>query len=290
VLWGALTVYWKQLEGLRALELIGQRIVWAFLLLALVLTATRNWAWLQATARDRRLVGRLALASLLLAANWTTYVWCVTHDNVVETALGYFIAPLGTVLVGVVALHERLRPAQRVALVLATLAVLVLVVGYGSIPWFALVLGSTWAVYGLLKKLVPLTAVQGLTAETLVLLPAAVALVIGFELTSGGIVRNASTGQLLLLLGSGAVTTVPLLLFAAAARRVPLTTLGPLQYVVPSINFLLGTVVYHEPMPTWRLAGFALVWLALAVITIDSLRAARRLRVRAAPVPVAEPV
>jgi chloramphenicol-sensitive protein RarD len=286
LLWGMLTVYWKELTGLSPFELIGQRIVWSFALLAVVLGITRNWAWLRTVGRDPKLVGRIALAAVLLAANWTTYVWCVTHGNVVETALGYFIAPLGTVFIGVVVLHERLRRAQVGALALAVLAVLVLTVGYGSVPWFALVLGTTWSVYGLLKRLVPLSSIQSLTAETLVLLPAAVGLVIVLEAAGDGITSTATAWQMVLVVLSGAVTTVPLLLFAAAAKRVPFTTLGPLQYVVPTINFLLGVAVYGEPMPAWRLAGFALVWVALAVITVDSVHAARRYRVAA---PALEP-
>jgi chloramphenicol-sensitive protein RarD len=275
VLWGLLTIYWKQLSGLSAFELIGQRILWSAAVLALVLTVSRNWRWIRGVVRQPALLARITVAALLLAANWISYVWCVTHDNVIETALGYFIAPLVTVLIGVTVLGERMRRPQMAALALAGLAVVVLTVDYGRVPWFALVLAGTWAGYGLLKRLVPLAAVQGLAAETFVLLPIAVLLVLAGEAAGDGLVSQATTTQLVLVALSGVVTTVPLLMFAAAAKRVPFTTLGPLQYAVPTINFLLGVLVYDEPMTAWRLAGFALVWFALAMVTVDGLRAAR---------------
>jgi chloramphenicol-sensitive protein RarD len=276
VLWGLLTIYWKQLTGIAAFELIGQRVTWSVVLLVAILVATGRARPLWAKLRhDGRLVLRLLAASLLLAANWTTYVWAVTHGNVVETALGYFIAPLLTVTIGVVVLHERLRPAQISALALAALAVAVLTLDYGHVPGFALVLGVTWATYGLLKKLVPLSSLESLTAETVLLLPVALALVAGYHVAGEGIVQTASTAEIVLVLLSGAVTTVPLLMFAAAAKRVPLTILGPLQYAVPTINFLLGVLVYDEAMPPARLAGFVLVWLALVVFSLDGVRSAR---------------
>lgn len=290
VLWGLLTIYWKELSGLSAVELIGQRILWSALLLLAVLAVTRRWSVLDPFPRDAHLVGRIAVAAVLLAVNWTTYVWCVTHDNVVETALGYFIAPLGTVVIGVTVLREHLRRAQGVALGLAALAVVVLTLGYGRVPVFALILGATWACYGLLKRLVPLNALGSLTAETLLLLPAALVVVGAFEASGDGILRTGTTAQVALVALSGVVTATPLLLFAAAAKRVPFTTLGPLQYAVPTINLLLGVAVYHEPMPAWRLAGFALVWAGLAIFTVDSVRAARRSRAPHRPEPELSPV
>lgn len=287
LLWGFLTVYWKALSGLPAFELIGQRILWSLVVLGLVIAVTRTPAGLGRLRHDPGLVGRVVLAAVLLAANWTTYVWCVTRGEVVETALGYFIAPLFTVLAGVVLFGERLRRAQGVALGLAGLAVAVLAVGYGRMPVFALILGTTWAGYGSLKKTVPLGPVSGLTAETLVLAPVAVLLVAANEAAGDGLVNRGSTAQLVLVALSGAVTAVPLLLFAAAAPRVPLTTLGPLQYTVPTINFLLGWAVYHEAVPGWRLVGFVLVWVALGVFTLDGVRRVRSARL--APVPPVEP-
>jgi chloramphenicol-sensitive protein RarD len=288
ILWGFLTIYWKELSGLNAFGLIGQRIIWSIVLLGIVLAVTRRTAELRTVRHRPRLIVSAGVAALLLTANWTTYVWCVTHANVVETALGYFMAPLGIVAIGVVVLHEHLRRTQVVALALVGVAVVVLTVGYGRVPWFALLLAVTWSGYGLLKKRVPLGPLSSLTLEALLLLPLALMVVGATEAAGDGVFANASTLQVVLIPLAGAVTAIPLLLFAAAAHRVPLTTLGPLQYAVPVINFVLGVAIYDEAMPGWRLAGFALVWVALAVFTIDGLRAARA--GKPLPSPELEPV
>ena len=290
VLWGFLTIYWKELSGLNAFGLIGQRILWAVLFLGLVLLVTRRAGELRTVfaTRDRRLLLRVGVASVLLAVNWTTYVWAVTHDNVIETALGYFLAPLGLVALGVFVLREHLRRAQVVALGIASIAVVVLAAGYGRVPWFALTLAVTWSGYGLLKKTVPLGPLSSLTLEALLLLPLALVTIAATEAAGDGIFAHADTLQFVLVPLAGAVTAVPLLLFAAAAHRVPLSTLGPLQYAVPVINFALGVGIYDEAMPGWRLAGFALVWVALVVFTVDGLRATRA--PRSEPHPELEPV
>jgi chloramphenicol-sensitive protein RarD len=275
VLWGLLTVYWHELTGLDAFGLIGYRVVLAALFLGAVLAVTRHAAELRAALRRRDLVVRAGLAAVLIAVNWTSYVWAVTHGDVVETALGYFIAPLGTVAIGVFVLRERLRPAQRVAIALAVAAVVVLAAGYGRVPWLALAIAVSWSTYGLLKKTVPLGPRASLMLELVVALPAAIVVIVATHAAGNGVVEYASTTQLVLLPFAGVVTAVPLLLFAAAAHRVPLTTLGPLQYTVPAINFLLGVALYDEAMPPWRLAGFALVWVALAVFTVDGVRASQ---------------
>lgn len=290
VLWGLLTIYWKELSGLNAFGLIGQRILWAVLFLGLVLAITRRAGEVRAVfaGRDYRLLLRIGVASVLLAANWTTYVWAVTHDNVIETALGYFLAPLGLVALGVFVLREHLRRAQVVALSIAGVAVVVLAAGYGRVPWFALTLAVTWSGYGLLKKTVPLGPLSSLTLESLLLLPLALVAIGATEAAGEGVFANADTLQFVLIPLAGAVTAVPLLLFAAAAQRVPLSTLGPLQYAVPVINFVLGVGLYDEAMPGWRLAGFALVWVALVLFTVDGLRATRAPRTE--PHPELEPV
>ena len=277
LVWGFLTVYWKALESLDSFELIGLRVMASVLLLLVVLAVRRAWSSLSEVRGNGRLALRLVAAAALLTANWTTYVWSVSHGHVLETALGYFLAPLITCWLGVRHLGEHLRRAQFWALVLGAVAVGVLVVGYGKVPWVAIVLGASWAVYGLLKKQMPLDPVAGLTAETLVVLPFALAVVALHEIMAPdtAALRQASGGQLALLGLAGLVTVVPLVAFAAAARRVPLTTLGPLQYAVPTINMLLGVAAYHEDLPGWRLAGFALVWVALLILTADALHAAR---------------
>jgi chloramphenicol-sensitive protein RarD len=275
VLWGLLTVYWKALRGFSAVELIGYRVVSSVLLLTVMLLIARRLRPLVGALRDRRLLGRITIAALLLTANWTSYVWAVLHDNVMETALGYFMAPLGTMLIGVVILGERLRATQRVAVVLAVAAVVVLTIGYGRVPWIALILAATWSIYGLFKKRVPLPPQESLAAETFVLLIPAVALVVWGAAQTSGVPATADAWHGILILLSGVVTTVPLLLFAHAARHVPFTLLGPMQYVVPTINFLLGWLVYGEELDGTRILGFVLVWLALVIITVDMVRHSR---------------
>ena len=275
LLWGLLTVYWKALSGLNPFDLIGWRIILAAIFLVVILAVQRKLRVVLALRSQPALVGRIAIAAVLLTANWTSYVWAVTHDNVVETALGYFMAPIGTMLIGVFVLHERLRRAQGIALVLAATSVVVLTVAYGQVPWLALVLATTWSAYGYLKKTVPLGSVEGLFGETAVLLLPAVVLVLAIEGAGDGVVSSASAGQMVLVLGLGIITATPLLLFAFAAPRVPLTTLGPLQDLVPTINFLLGVLVYDEEMTPARVAGFGLVWVALVLFTVDTVRAAR---------------
>lgn len=281
VLWGLLTIYWKALGDFNAVELIGWRIVLSVGVLVVALGVTHRLRTLRSVFVGRALRVRVVVAALLLSANWTAYVYAVVQDHVIETALGYFMAPIGTMLIGVFVLHERLRPAQRAALALAVAAVAVLTFSYGQVPVIALVLAVTWSIYGLLKKQVPLSATEGLAAETLVLVGPASLIVVWGLTRSDGVAATASSGQWVLLILSGLVTTVPLVMFAGAAHRVPLTVLGPLQYAVPTINFLLGWLAYGEELPTSRVVGFSLVWAGLVVLTVDSLRTSRRSRVLA---------
>jgi len=239
------------------------------------LLVRRRWAWLRAIARDRRRLTILAVASVVIAINWGVYIWAVNHGHVVESALGYYINPLVTVLLGVVVLRERLRRWQWVAVALATCAVVALTIDLGRPPWIALVLAFSFATYGLMKNQVRMPALESLAVETSMLaLPAAVVLVhLG---TAGQLVFGGPQVHVTVLLVSvGAVTAVPLLLFGAAASRIPLSTMGLLQYVTPTLQFLIGLSVVHEAMSTGRWIGFVIVWLALAVFSADSLRAAR---------------
>lgn len=276
LLWGFLTVYWKALGDFPAVELIGWRLLMAVAVLGVVLAVTGRLGALRRVAADRVLRRRIALAAVLLVTNWTSYVYAVVADHVIETALGYFMAPLGTMLIGVVVLGERLRSAQRLAVVFAVAAVVLLTVSYGRLPVVALLLASTWSVYGLLKKQVPLHPFESLAAETTTLLVPAVAVVLWGAAHSESVVRTASAWQWLLVIGSGVITVLPLLLFAGAAHRVPLSVLGPIQYFVPTINFLLGWLVYGEDLPVSRFVGFALVWAGLVVLAVDSLRRRQR--------------
>ncbi len=285
VLWGLLTIYWKQLTGLDAVELIGWRVATAGVLMTGVLIVTGRWPSLRAAMTDRPVALRIGLASLLLTVNWTTYVWAVVNDRVIETALGYFMAPLGTMALGVFVLGERLTRWKQWSIVCTVVAVAVLIVSYGRVPWVALLLATSWSWYGLTKRRVPLDPVASLTGELLVLVAPAFGLVaLGF-LRGGGIPDQATGSDWAFLAGSGAITAIPLLLFAFAAQRVPFTLLGPTNYLVPLINFLLGWLAFGESLPVSRVIGFVLVWTALVLVTIDMVRTNRPEAV-AAPVPV----
>jgi len=289
-LWGLFPLYFTLLEPAGGLEIVAHRVVWSLVFIGLLLTVVRRWPHVRAAVADRRTVLVLLGAAVLIAANWLVFVYGVNSGHVVETSLGYFINPLVSVLLGVVVFAERLRALQWVAVGIAAVAVAVLTVDYGRPPWIALTLAATFGLYGLMKKLVRVEAAPGLFIETaLVVLPAAVVLAV-LHAQGEGTAGNAGTGHLLLLLSSGIATAVPLLLFASATRRIPLSTVGLLQYVTPLMQLAIGVFVYREPMPPARLAGFVIVWIALAVFTADSLRqaraGARRRTAEAAPAPV----
>ncbi|MFZ9427277.1 MAG: EamA family transporter RarD [Ilumatobacteraceae bacterium] len=275
LLWGMITIYWKALTSFAPLELIGFRILLSVVLLAALLAMRGRLTQLFARLRQDHLWPRVFLASILLAVNWTTYVVVVHEGKVIEAALGYFIAPLGTMLLGVKVLHERLRPIQMASAALATSAVIVLTVSYGRLPVYALAMAATWSMYGLLKRQVPLQPLESLMSETVVLVPPALVLVLWHAQYSDSVFRSASASEFVLVGLTGVVTAVPLLLFAHASQRLPLTVLGPMQYSVPIINFLLGWLAYHEKLTPSRVVGFGLVWVALVIVTIDSISRAR---------------
>lgn len=275
LLWGFITIYWKALKEFAPLELIGFRITMSVVLLVVLLAVRSRLRALFRRLRADSLWGRVTLASALLAVNWTTYVIVVHEGKVIEAALGYFIAPLGTMLLGVKVLHERLRPVQMVSASLATIAVLVLTISYGRLPVYALAMAVTWSIYGLLKRQIPLTPLESLASETIVLIVPAMALVLWHLRYEDSVFRSASITEFVLVALTGVITAVPLLLFAHASQRLPLTVLGPMQYSVPIINFLLGWLVYHETLNASRIVGFALVWIALVIVTVDSVNKAR---------------
>ena len=271
-LWGLLTIYWKALAGFDPFELIGWRIALASVIMAVVVTVRGRWSVLLAVRRDRAVVFRLTLAALLLTANWTTYVWAVVNGRVIETALGYFFAPLFTMLFGVTILGEHASRLQRLAIALAAVAVVVLTISYGRLPIVALILAVSWSLYGLLKRQVPLGAIESLAGETFVLAIPAVVVVAVSAGAADSIPATADAADWVLVSLTGLVTAVPLLLFSIAAQRVPFTLLGALQYLIPTINLVLGWAVYEEAMPLDRLVGFALVWTALVAVTVDRVR------------------
>jgi chloramphenicol-sensitive protein RarD len=280
-LWGVLPIYFVLLAPAGAFEIVALRILLGLLFCVLLLTLTRAWRPFLALARRRRVLGVMTIAGVLIYINWVTYVFATLGGHVVEAALGYFINPLVTVLLGVIILRERLRPAQWVAVGISVVAILVIAIGYGSFPWIALILAFSFGLYGYIKKRVgdDVDAVSGFTLETAILTPVAIAQLAVVAATAGLVTGTAGVPHLVLMLLAGAVTATPLLLFAAAARRLPLVYLGLTQYLAPVIQFLIGVLVLHEDMPPERWVGFGLVWVALIVLTADMLatgRAARR--------------
>jgi chloramphenicol-sensitive protein RarD len=282
LLWGLFPIYWPLLEPSTALEVLAHRVVWSLVVVVVLLGITRRLAYVQAAIKDRRRLAQIAVAAVVVAVNWGTYIYGVTNDRVLETSLGYFVNPIVTVLLGVLVLGERLRPAQWTALGLAFLAVVVLTVENGSPPWIALILAFSFGTYGLLKKTAGVGAVEGLAIETGVLLPVAAAYVAFLGVTGAGTFGSEGPAHAAPLAGAGIVTAVPLLLFGAAASRVPLTTLGMLQYFAPTVQFLLGVTLFDEPLPPVKLLGFVLVWAALVLFTSDVVRHHRRQRIAVA--------
>jgi len=277
LIWGFFPLYIKAVQSVPALQIMFHRVVWSFILLVIVILARQQQRKLLAEASSRRTLGVYTIASLLLAANWLIYVWGVNSGQVVETSLGYFINPLFSVLLGVIFLRERLRPWQWLPFGLAASGVAYLTVSYGALPWIALALTLTFGLYGLIKKISPLEALSGLTMETgLLFLPAAGYLAYLGSLGEGSFGRLGWSTDLLLAL-SGIVTAVPLLMFATAARRIPLWMVGLLQYIAPTGQFLLGILVYHEPFSQERLIGFVIIWAALLLFTLEGFISRRPL-------------
>ena len=268
-LWGLLPLYWHALDTVSALQVVSHRIVWSCVLLAAVVIVTRQGKGFLTACATPRTFAIYAVAAVLIGANWFTYIWAVNAGFVVETSLGYFINPLFSVLLGVVFLKERLRPVQWLAVAIAAAGLLYLTASYGAVPWIALVLAVTFSVYGLVKKLAPLGSVQGLTLETGILFLPALAILAYAASTSAEAFPQTSPMTSLLLVGTGVVTSIPLLLFAVASQRIPLLWIGVLQYIQPTLQFLLGVLVFHEAMSLSRLAGFGAVWLALAIFAVE---------------------
>lgn len=290
LLWGVFPLYFPLLRPSPPVEILVHRIVWTLLVCVVILTVLRGWGPVRAVARSPRQLLGLAAAAVFIAVNWGVYIYGVNSGQVVETSLGYFVNPIVTVLLGVLVLHERLRSLQWVAIGIGTLAVVVLAVDYGRPPWIALTLAFSFGAYGLLKNRLGrgVGALTSLSVEAALLAPFAVAGIVWFEATGRGTFTQDAPGHAVLLVVTGLVTAIPLLFFAAAARRVPLTTIGLLQYLAPVLQFAIGVVLLSEPMPASRWFGFALVWLALVVLTVDLLQNQRtRSRVaRAAVAPV----
>ena len=276
VAWGLLPIFFKQLSNVNALEVVAHRVVWSLVFLLCVLAVLQRRAWLRDITRQPRVLLAFAVSALLLSANWTVYVWAVQNAHVLDASLGYFILPLIYVVIGFVFLRERPRPVQWLAVAVAAAGVVWLTVQAGRLPWVALVLAVTFGIYGLLRKLAPLGALEGLTLETLVLFPLAAGLLAWWAWHGQGAIVQGNAPTIGWLLLAGPLTAIPLLLFAAGARRIPMATLGILQYISPSIQMLVGVFLYGEAFDTVRALGFYLIWLALAIYSLDSLWSARK--------------
>ena len=276
LLWGLVPLYWKQLAGIDPVELIAHRHVWSLVFVLVLVGAQGGFGEVRATLGTARGVGVNFLSAVLLTANWLVYVWGVNTGHVIECSLGYFLVPLVNVAAGRFVLHEHLRRLQWIAIAFAGAGVVMQVVQLGHPPWIALAIAATWGGYSLMRKQSPLGSLTGLTVETLLLAPFAVLLLLWRHHLGTGALGRVDLSTHLLVLSSGVITAIPLLLFAYGARRIRLSTLGLLQYMTPSVQFMIGVWVYHEAFSGGRAAGFALIWAGLALYTADNLLAQRR--------------
>ena len=277
-MWGLVPLFWPLLKPAGAMEILAHRMVWSLVFVGLALLAVRRWSWIPELVRSPRKLALITVAAAVISVNWGLYIWSVNNGRVVEASLGYFINPLVTIALGVLVLKERLRPAQWAAVGVGFAAVLVLAIGYGQPPWISLVLAFSFAIYGLAKKKLNLGGLESLAAETAVQFLPALGYLVWLGTQGTLAFGSEGAGHAALLAATGIVTAVPLVCFGAAAIRVPLSTLGLLQYLAPTFQFLLGVLYFHEAMPPERWAGFSLVWLALTLLTWDALRTARRSR------------
>lgn len=284
VLWGAMPIVFFSLKESGAIEIVAWRIVLSLVFCAALLLVTRGYVRVVAIIRDRKTFWSLGLAGALVVVNWLIYVYASLNGHIVEASLGYFTNPIVTVLLGVLVLRERLRPLQWVALGISAVAVLVLAIGYGSFPWIALGLAFSFGLYGLVKKSVgrKADALGGLAVETAFLTPIAIVILLVLSANGDLTVGTAGTGHTILTLSLGAITAIPLILFAAAARRLPLTYMGLAQYLAPILQLVVGVFIFHEAMPPERWLGFAIVWVALAILTFDLFRHSSRTRLGSA--------
>ena len=277
-LWGLFPIYWRLLEQDPAIEILAHRMVWSLVFVAAILTLQKEWRWLGEALRNRRTVVIYIIAAILLSVNWYTYIWAVNAGYVVEASLGYFINPLVNFLFGVIFLGEKLRLGQVAAVIMAGVGVVYLTVSYGALPWISLVLAVTFGLYGLIKKTAPLESMHGFSLETLVLFLPALGYLLYRNATGVGAFGHQEWFITLLLVLAGPVTSIPLLLFGYSARKIPLSMLGFIQYITPTLQFLLGVFVYFEPFPLARLVGFCIIWLALLVYSLESIFFSRRLQ------------
>ena len=270
--WGLFPLFFRALQEVPPSQILAHRVLWSLLFLAIVLTVRRQWKWLPAMLRQRRVIASFVVSAFLLSANWMVYIWAVNNGHVIEASLGYFINPLVNIMFGYLLLKERLRAGQWAAIALAALGVAWLTWQAGTVPWIALMLAATFGAYGLMRKTAALGALEGLAFETMVLFPLALGYVIWLSLHGqNSFINSAADSTRYLLVAAGPITAIPLLLFAAGARTIPLSVLGLLQYISPTIQFLLGVWLFHEAFSAERMVGFVLIWSALALYAAEGL-------------------
>ncbi|MBN2411074.1 EamA family transporter RarD [candidate division KSB1 bacterium] len=270
LLWGLLPVYWKAIKIIPPYEILFHRMCWTFMCCAILLVYKRHWSWVVKLKKPLTLITFIGTA-VIIGSNWFTYIWAVNSGYIVESSLGYFINPLVNVLFGMVFLKEKLRLGQVAAIIVAAIGVLYLTFNYGSFPWIALILATTFGFYGLLRKTAALNSLEGLASETGVLFIPAVIYLVFLQANGTGSVGHITLLTTFLLIGTGVITAFPLLLFTAGARRITLTTLGILQYIAPTFQFLIGVFVYNENFPKSRLIGFMIIWVALIIYTAEGI-------------------
>ena len=275
-MWGLFPLYWKLLQHVPALEILSHRMMWSLLFVLLLLIVRRRWAWLKTAVHTPRTILLFVASAALLSTNWFVYIWGVNAGHIVETSLGYFINPLVSVLMGVIFLDERLRRWQWLAITLAAAGVIYLTVRYGALPWISLTLAGSFALYGLIRKTAPLGSLEGLSLETALMFFPALGYLIYLEATGTAAFGHVNGLTTLLLEFAGVATAVPLLFFAAGARLIKLATIGILQYIAPTLQFLIGVFIYHESFTMDRLVGFSLIWLALVIYSGENILFSRR--------------
>jgi len=275
-IWGLFPLYFKILHEIPSLQLVAHRMLWSLVFLFLVLTVLKRWAWLPPIFKQKKVVLGFFASAVLLSTNWFVYIWAVNNGRVIDSSLGYFINPLVNVMMGYLLLKERLRPWQWAAISLAACGVLWLTILGGQLPWVALTLAFSFATYGLLRKTASLGALEGLTMETIVLFPLAIGYLLWLSLNGSNQFTQVDLSTQVWLVLAGPITAIPLLLFAAAARRIPLSTLGLFQYIGPSMQLILGIVLFHEPFTFERFMGFAIIWSALALYTVEGIYQSRK--------------
>lgn len=275
-LWGLLPIYWKALEAVPAFQILCHRMVWSLGFVIILLSVRKEWQWIRKLRQRPVIILIFTGTALLLSINWGTYIWAVNNGHIIESSLGYFINPIVAVLLGVIVLREPLRFWQRAAVLIASVGVLYLTLSFGRLPWIALVLAFSFAFYGLIRKTAPLESLEGFSLETAILFFPALGYLLHQQSMQVGSFGNTSSVQTLLLVLSGPATALPLILFGSAARRIPYSTIGLLQYVAPTLQFLIGVIIYHEPFSKNRLIGFLFIWTALVIYSVEGFIAAKR--------------